>query len=217
MLIKSTLPRSGAVAQVASRGQALAQQMSTQEVKVEDLYEEGSWKFENNGGETHNLSRKNALGFMQRNEYARASFTVWGAKGDYNSLSPEEQQKRRSEARSEAIAKGAATSVFTGALMAGGSAVLGVLDSVGSILTRSGSGSGIGLGLGALGAIAGVTGLVVGINSYRSGLQRPVAEIVQTGSARKKDQGFQFEPNDTAPDTRPVLVNANSVTEAQVS
>jgi hypothetical protein len=216
MLIQSTLPKSGSAAQRPSRGQALAKKMSNQEVAIEDLYKDGSWKFEDRGGETYHLNRQNAVGFMQRSGAARATFKVWGAKGEYDSLSAEDQQKRKTEARSEAIAKGAATSIFTGMLMAGGSAVLGVLDSVGSLLTRSGGGGGIGLGLGALGAIAGVTGLVVGISSYRSGLQRPVSEIVQTGFAKKQGQGFRFEPSENSPDTRPVLVKNDSVSEAKV-
>jgi hypothetical protein len=216
MLIQSTLPKSGAVAQGPSRGEALAKKMSSQEVAIEDLYKDGSWKFEDRGGETYHLNRENAVRFMQRSGAARATFKVLGAEGEYDSLSPEEQQKRKTEARSEAIAKGAAASIFTGMLMAGGSAVLGVLDSVGSLLTRSGGGGGIGLGLGALGAIAGVTGLVVGVSSCRSGLQRPVSEIVQTGFAKKQGRGFRFEPNENSPDIRPVMVNKDSVTDAKL-
>lgn len=216
MLIQSTLPVQGATSAVtsSSRGEVLARKPITDPVSVEDLYKEGSWKFDD-GGETYQLSRDKAVGFMQRAGAAQATYTVWGAKGRFGSLSPADQRKRKTEAKINAIAKGLATSFFSGAVIAGGCSALGVLNSVGSLITRSGAGSGTGLGLGTLGAIAGVAGLLVGLSSYRSGLQTPVAELVQSGLAVKSDKGFSFEPNAKSPDSRNVIVTKESVTETQ--
>lgn len=207
MLIKSTSPKAGASPiHRPSYGEALAEKLATEEVPVKDLYQEGTWKFETGTGKTYQLDRNKAIKFMSNLDSARATYTVWGADGSYESLSKVDQQKRKQAARNDAIGEGLATTIFGGVLLAGGAAFINALDSVGGLLTRSGGGGNMGVGLGVIGALSGITGLLVGISSYQDGLQSPVAEIVQTGTASKEGQGFRFVPGESSADQREVLV-----------
>ncbi len=213
MLIKSHAPKKGAVTHSPSKGEAVAKKPAQE--PVEDLYSQGHWNFEYYRGETYGLDRRGAVEFMKDRGYAEATYVISGARGDYNSLSEIDKQKRRTIAKREAIGKGIGFGIVTGTAIAGGSALLGILGDIGSLLTRTGgAGAGVGASLGAVGAIAGVAGLAAGLVLYKDALQFPVSELVQRGEVYGEKNGFRFEPSEVSPDSRPILVTKDSVTVA---
>lgn len=210
MLIHSSKPRSKAS---LSEGAALAQKLEKKELPVEDLYAPGRWQFEfSNNLTTYQLDRKKAMEVLEEQRSGSATYTVFGASGPFKSLSEADKKKRKARARDEAIVKGVGTAIAGGVVITGGAAVLGVLGSVGSLLTRSSGGGGIGIGLGAVAAIAGLAGLGVAAVTYKEGLSSAAPEIVQTGYAKIDGEGFQFTPNSESPDQRVVRVTQESVT-----